>query len=85
MGRIAPHQEFQQCLESGVFGKCVLVWFKCTKKTSHNDYKSVGAKVSFGLAGTSYISSSTTCGIGTKPQCCFKFPSPVGKRCLKLY
>ena len=88
-----------------VWGKCVLYWYKCSKKTTHNSYKKVGAKVSFSLSGTSYISSSTvklkatatlnagpvkgssstTCGIGTKPQCCFSFPSPVGKRCLKLY
>jgi len=80
-------------------------WYKCSKKTTHNSYKSIGAKVKFSLSGTSYVSSSTlklkatatlnagpvkgssttSCGIGSKPQCCFKFPSPVGKRCLKLY
>lgn len=88
-----------------VWGNCILVWFKCTKKTTHNDYKKVGATVKFNLSGTSYVSSSTvklgatatlnvgpvkgssstTCGIGTNPQCCFSFPSPVGKQCLKLY
>ncbi len=30
-------------------------------------------------------SSTTSCSIGSKPQCCFKFVSPIGNRCLKLY
>ena len=85
--------------------QCCLYWFKCTKKTTHNDYKGVGAKVTFVMSGTSYKSShnvalkatatlnvgpvkgssSTTCGIGSNPSCCFKFPSPIGNQCLKLY
>lgn len=38
---------------------CVLYWFKCTKQTVHNDIKTVGAKVTFNLSGTSYVNSST--------------------------
>jgi len=30
-------------------------------------------------------SSTTSCSIGSKPKCCFKFVAPIGTKCLNLY
>lgn len=87
--------------EEKVAGQCVLYWFRCRKKETHSQTEQVEADVTFTLTGSSQGvqlkatatlkvgrwggSSTSSCTLGAKPECCFSFVSPIGNQCLKLY
>lgn len=82
-------------------GVCVLHWFRCKRDEKRTQTEQVESDVTFTLTGSKSGvklsasatlkvgrwsgSSSTTCSVGSKPECCFSFVSPIGKQCLKLY
>ncbi|MCO4763102.1 MAG: hypothetical protein KC502_16410 [Myxococcales bacterium] len=65
----------------GVSGSVKFTLSGTSYGTSSNVQLKATATLTAGLSAT----ASTTCNMSLNPQCCFSFPSPVGKQCLKLY